>query len=451
MKSLRVALLAVALVTPSMAQAWQQSEGSASASSQGRGQERRGWFGVSLTCSECYVQRGGRVAYSQAPAISSVESGSPAHQAGLRNGDTIIAVEGQLVTTPEGFERFAYARAGVPIRLTVRKAGEQQREVTVTPAARGSASTMQEFVEERIRIAQRRNWQRLREGFRSPLGWLGLQLECEQCSVSSGRRLSSNFRQWPAVIMVDVDGPAHRGGIRRGDTLTAIDGMDLATREGGRAFASIEPEQRVTVTLRRGGREQRLPLIAVARPDATSEELSNFTEYKRVRDSADAEYRQVLSAHVQRANVELRELDAMLRSMETTRISADSSRRRLATIDSILRSLRRAENERARLAGESGLFSTPFAYAFPSVAPTPMPAPGAEPAQPIPPYAPAAALPPGAPRPVYPLRYSNRIGNVNIEARAPGAISASEVGDSLVVLYLNGMEIKIIRRADGRR
>ena len=445
-------MLAVALVTPSVAQAWQQSEATSSSSSQGRGQERRGWFGISLTCSECYVQRGGRVAYSQAPAISSVESGSPAHQAGLRNGDTIIAVEGQLVTTPEGFERFAYARAGVPIRLTVRKAHEQQREVTVTPAARGSASTMQEFVEERLRIAQRQNWQRLREGFRSPLGWLGLQLECEQCSVSSGRRLSSNFRQWPAVIMVDVDGPAHRGGIRRGDTLTALDGMDLATREGGRAFASIEPEQRVTVTLRRGGRDQRVQLIAVARPDATSEELSNFNEYKRVRDSADAEYRQVLSAHVQRANVELRELDAMLRSMETTRISADSSRRRLATIDSILRSLRRAESERARLAGESGLFSTPFAYSFPNVAPTPMPVPTpGEPAQPIPPYAPAATLPPGATRPVYPLRYSNRIGNVNIEARAPGAISASEVGDSLVVLYLNGMEIKVIRRPDARR
>src|SRR3954471_11344071 len=65
-------------------------------------QVRRGWFGISLSCEDCFVQRGpGKVAYLQPPAIVSVESNSPAWQAGMRNGDTLITVDGQPITRPE--------------------------------------------------------------------------------------------------------------------------------------------------------------------------------------------------------------------------------------------------------------------------------------------------------------------------------------------------------------
>lgn len=406
--------------------------------------DRRGWFGISLTCSECYIQRGaGRVAYTTAPMISSVESGSPAHQAGLRNGDSIIAIEGLSLTTPEGFEAFARARGGVPVRLTVRKAGEERRDVAVTPSERQSTTSVADFYNERLRIAQRQGYNALRNSFRSPLGWLGLSLECEQCSSNfSSRRLQTSFRRPPVVEMVDVDGPAHRGGLRRGDTLIAIDDIELTSRQGGQLFASIEPGQRLMLTIRRGGTDRRLPITAVARLDATPEELQAFNEYKRMRDSAEAEYRQVLSSHVSRASAELRDLERMLRETEASRMSADSSRRKLAVIDSVLRSLRRAESERLRYQGGVG-FPMP-----------PQPAAAAHPPQPA--QAPqvwAPAVPtPMTPGVVYPLRYSNRLRNiVNVEARAPGPVNVTEVGDSLIVLSMGGYEVKVQLRPEARR
>src|SRR5262245_10577059 len=69
---------------------------------QGQDAPRRGWFGIQLSCEECFVQRGnGRVSYAQRPAISWVEANSPAYTAGLHSGDTITAVDGFAITTPE--------------------------------------------------------------------------------------------------------------------------------------------------------------------------------------------------------------------------------------------------------------------------------------------------------------------------------------------------------------
>ena len=241
---------------------------------QGQQAPRRGWFGVQLSCDDCFINRGGRVAYSVRPRVSWVEDNSPAYQAGLRAGDTIVTVDGFDITTPDGFERFANALPGQQVRLGVRKAG-QERDVMVTPSANSSSSTIAEFYTSRARIAQRQGIRALQQAYRSPMGWLGLSIECEQCQVSTGsRRQNWVFRQPAAVKMVDVDGPANRAGLRRGDTLLAIDGVDLTTPEGGRAFASVEPNQRVTLTVRRDGRERRVPVVAVTNPDASREEVA---------------------------------------------------------------------------------------------------------------------------------------------------------------------------------
>lgn len=419
-----------AMLAVSAAPAWGQQTAVATT-------ERRGWFGISLSCDECFIQRGpNRVAYTRAPAIYTVESGSPAHNAGLRNGDTIIAVDGMAITTPEGFERFAAARAGVPIRLTVRKQG-QERIVEVVPAERSSASTIRDFYEERLRIARRSGLNALRNSFRSPLGWLGMGLECEDCSVTeTGVRRSWRFRRLPMVLTVDVDGPAHRAGLRRGDTLTAIDGIDLTTSEGGRAFAQVEPGQRVTLTMRRAGRDTRIPLVAVARPDATREEVAAYEEYRRTRDSIETEYRAVATASVAQASAQMRELEALLRAGDLNRAAIDSSRRRLQVIDSVLRALRRDERQQL-LEGLGG--DGPRAIAMPAIG-----MPG------IAPTAAVAPMPPGA-RPILSPRYSGRLGNVTIEARALGAVNVQEVGDSVVILLAPGVEVRIAMRGPVRR
>ncbi len=311
------------------------------------GQVRRGWFGISLSCEDCFIQRGpGRVAWVTPPAIVSVESGSPAWQAGMRNGDTIITIDGAAVTQPEGFERFAGVLPGQSVRVGLRRAG-QEREVTVTPTSAGSASTIPDYYNSRLRIAQRNGFRAYESLFRTPAGL-----------ARYGHRLRAVLGQHPApprgLVVPPVAGrlqrgrrrPAHRMGIRRGDTLIAIDGVDLTDPAGGRAFAQVEPGQRVNLTVRRAGTERRVPLVAVARPDATPQELSAFDEYKRMRDSSDAQYRDILRASVSRAQTEITDLQRSLVELEATAPGVDSSRRRLATIDSLLRALRNLERQR---------------------------------------------------------------------------------------------------------
>lgn len=413
------------MATPMPTPAWAQGQDNG---------PRRGWFGIQLSCDECFVQRApGRVAYAQRPAISWVESNSPAYNAGMHSGDTIITVDGLAITSPEGFERFANALPGQNVRVGLRRNG-QEREVTVVPSARNDVSTTADFYNQRLRTAQRNGLQALRNAFRSPLGWLGMGIECEQCSVTNFgmRQRGWTFRAPPAVLTVDVDGPANRAGLRRGDTLTAIDGTDLITPEGGRAFAQVEPGQRVTLTFRRAGAERRVTLAAVARPDATPEELAAFDEYKRTRDSSDAAYRQILTAAVARSQTEMRELERQLLEMQNNRTgTVDDSRRRLMVIDSILRQLRAAERQRLAGTDMAAYSVSGMAMSGPMIAPmAPMPS--------------TMAIRPGV---VYPLRYSNRLGTVaNVEARSAGAVNVSEVGDSLIVVTGPGFEVKVQKR-----
>lgn len=410
------------------------------AGAQQAGAERRGLLGVGLSCQDCVVLRGpGRVAYSRYPAFTSVTRTGPAGSAGIQRGDTLISVDGMDVTTPEGLERLAYMRPGMPVRIGVRRAG-QSREVTVVPSQ--GSETGQAYYQGRLRTAQRLGAEALRSSFRSPLGWLGMGLECENCSVTSFGRTQQvwRFRQAPAVLTVDVDGPAHRGGVRRGDTITAIDGVDLTTTEGGRAFAQIEPGQRVTLTLRRDGRERRLTLAAVPRPDATREEITAFEEYRRMRDSSQTVYRQALSATTQRAQAEIAQLERLLRDADARTATAEI-RGRMSALDSMMRALRELERQRTR----SGAFVLPE---YVEVIRTQQAEVAVQAAR-------LARVQAGVALElrVLPVRFSGTLaGLVNIEARAIGPVNVQEMGDSVIVLLLPGnAEVRVVRRAAPRR
>ena len=72
------------------------------------------------------------VVFDQLPEIAAVAPGSPADSAGITAGDTLVAVDGISVLTPDGPRRFLNAPAGVALQVTVRR-GAQTRTVTVMP------------------------------------------------------------------------------------------------------------------------------------------------------------------------------------------------------------------------------------------------------------------------------------------------------------------------------
>jgi hypothetical protein len=100
-----------------------------------------GWLGLGFDCSNCSLRetKNGRVWYfSEPPRIYNVDPGSPAHRAGLRRGDVLIAVDGDPVRSLPARTRLGQAQAGESLRLSYRRGartGETVLRVARSPVA----------------------------------------------------------------------------------------------------------------------------------------------------------------------------------------------------------------------------------------------------------------------------------------------------------------------------
>ena len=263
-------------------------------------------------------------------------------------------------------------------------------------------------------------------------GWLGIGISCTNCSLSRGSpsRASWNFNEAPVVQWVDGESPAFRAGMRSGDTLTAVDGFDLTSAEGGRAFARIQPGQRVSLTYRRAGRDRQVQLTAVLRPEVRNDSAA-IALMDRIRLLQDSQLRGAQEQMVEAS----RALAAVSRELAAgNRAAIEVSRRKLLAAESTLRALQGIERGRSPYGSNYGS-TYGYTFATPSVPPVP----------PTPPY------PPMAFGTAPPLRYSGRLGDlVNVEARGPGAVNVNEVGDSLIVVTSGETTVRIAIKPGAR-
>lgn len=239
-----------------------------------------------------------RMTFEREPRIVGVRENGPA--AGrLRDGDVIVAVDGQLITTAEGGRRFSAIDPGDRVRLSVRRGGRVQ-EVTIVagtrcmraptppmpprPPAAAAAPRPPTTPRAPSPPAARAPAPPVAPAAPTPPaapapppppeilpeGWFGFGIQCRNCGVHapSGRPTTFRFGDAPTVVNVEPGTPAARAGMRRGDRLTHVDGVSLTTPEGWRRFGAIEPGQQVRWTYTRGGRAHQAVLRAIDRPDA---------------------------------------------------------------------------------------------------------------------------------------------------------------------------------------
>jgi hypothetical protein len=289
-------------------------------------------------------------------------------------------------------------------------------------------------------------------GISSREGWLGMGLACSQCSyrvarADTGRQALGrwSFSEPPSVFSVDAGGPADRAGLRAGDTLIAINGTPLTSQAGGAAFGSIQPGQEVRLSYRRDGREAQARLTAGSRPYRAE------TSRMLARQMEELQRAQMRRAEQMQRQVELaqrqfeRQREYMARTIEALeraraqRLLSDSSR-----LESLRRYMWQLDSAAARWRGAESLYAPP-------------PAAPAAPMPPAPPTAAAPALAPPPPPPTAyawhresgPLRYSGRLGDVIIEARGRGRVTATEVSDSEVVVTSGDVSVRLALRPHG--
>ena len=100
-------------------------------------------------------------------------------------------------------------------------------------------------------------------------GFLGVQLWCStSCEMQeSNGQVIWVFETPPIVTRVQPSSPAQRGGLQPGDTVLAIDGIDLTTDEGGRRMGGLRVGVPVSIRVRRAGGERELRIVPEARPE----------------------------------------------------------------------------------------------------------------------------------------------------------------------------------------
>lgn len=167
--------------------------------------------------------------------IVEVLAGTPAEQAGMRNGDIVVAVNGRPVVDTRLLQRLiAAAPVGEETSLTVlRPDGRQPLPVRLVEMPRQVAGE---------RVA-------------AEFGFV--MRDAESRPEAGARRLPGASA--PVVGLVVRDGPAEKAGLQAGDVLLQVGERAVLTREAAaEALGDMRLDRPLPVTVRRG--DERLPL-----------------------------------------------------------------------------------------------------------------------------------------------------------------------------------------------
>jgi len=297
-------------------------------------------------------------------------------------------------------------------------------------------------------------------------GWLGIGVSCSRCSLTAsddGAARQWTFSEPPTVFTVDQDGPADRAGLRTGDTLVAIDGVPLTSSRGGAAFANIRPGQAVRLTYRRYAEEREVGLVAQAHP--VNYQVGKAMQVLRRAQEMQEHTLESSREQLERSRATLAQVrEQVQQQLEEAQSQRDSAsveliQRLRSILDAQQRVLARTLDERATLEAREWPEPAPVAAVPATPAPAAEPAVPAEPAEPAPAALPAEPAMPAAPaiaptppmtyrehRRFGPLRYTGRLGDVVIEARGPGGVTATEVSDSEVVVTSGDLSVRLALR-----
>ena len=285
----RTATVALMLPTAAAAQATARSGGPACEG----GAEPVGSLGITgISCDRCQFFTNGKVhraVFWTEPTILDLDPSNPAASV-LHEGDVLVAVDGQLITTRGGSARFSALPPDEPTRLRIRRDGRTMelsvpvasvcpatrsadapvvagRPVPVPPLAPsprtapvprvpGATPPMMGVTPtpEVPGVPDVPSVAALPSGL-EPRADLGFGFQCDYCEYDRATGIGNGrwtFPQPPIVMGVDED--AGDVALRPGDRLLELGGLDLTTAEGGRRFANIRPGQTLRWTVLRDGK-----------------------------------------------------------------------------------------------------------------------------------------------------------------------------------------------------
>ena len=222
-----------------------------------------------LACGPCtQTRRDGRWIwrFDAEPEVLEIQEDGPA--AGkLEAGDEIVSVNGLLITSAEGGDRWSNVEPGETVTLVVRREG---RERTVGIQAGSHCEKRSFSVPHDVDVAV----QRIEHGEHRditlikilPEGWFGFSFSCNCMAHVSEEETTWEFEDAPKIIAVAENSPAASAGLETGDLIVAADGHPVTENEGARRLTTVLPGETVQLTIERNGREITVEITAADRP-----------------------------------------------------------------------------------------------------------------------------------------------------------------------------------------
>ncbi len=221
------------------------------------------------------------VRFLSEPEVGAVDPEGPSYGK-VKAGDVIVAISGELITTEAAGFLFTIPPEGVPLDLTVRRDGVEEK-VTVVPTeiCENDPRSFMKHLIEPVRHVYR--YEVKPEGRVErpsppsaprpprperpeppvpglPHPWMGIGL---RCSIE-GNWYSKDLRftEPPTIFRLEPGSNAEKAGLERGDVLTEIDGIPLDTLEGTTHFVNVQPGDTVEWTVLRDGRRHTIEMVA---------------------------------------------------------------------------------------------------------------------------------------------------------------------------------------------
>jgi S1-C subfamily serine protease len=173
--------------------------------------------------------------------------GSAAARAGIRPGDQILSVDETRIESAEQLTGIiSQKQHGDRLRIKLQRNGEEQ----TLDIALAAAVDPQRQPHEAMRVPSGQSQQ--------GQAWLGVLLRAEGDEQLDGVRIER----------VHPRGPAARGGLQPGDVVIRVDDRRVATNEDLlRMMDQKDPNEQVSLVVRRGDEEQRIQVALAAMPD----------------------------------------------------------------------------------------------------------------------------------------------------------------------------------------
>ena len=222
-----------------------------------------------LGCGPCtQTQRDGKWIwrFDAEPEVLEIEEDGPA-DGKLESGDEIVSVNGLLITSAEGGDRWSNVEPGETVSLVVRRDG-RERTVRILAGSRCqkralSISHHADVAVQMIERGERRNITLIKI---LPEGWFGFSFSCHCMARVSEEETTWEFEDAPKILAVAENSPAAHAGIETGDLIVAADGHPVTDNEGARRLTTVRPGETVQLTIERNGREITVEITAADRP-----------------------------------------------------------------------------------------------------------------------------------------------------------------------------------------